>query len=233
MASLSFCAVVYNEVDTIEATIEQVRPLVDEVLCWDQSSDDGTSEKLAKIADQHIRVPYKGDVYLDEASFHKVAESDWILSVGSGEQLSTRLYDFVRQWKESQIPNVSTFWAPRRTTVDGKSIAKILDKDHQIFLWQRLGPDRQPAVIFKNVAGLPEVEVRSPFQAWLSDDRHIVSNQNLENLVRRHMRFRHGHRRLGSTPPLVQREAEFIVKVAGLLKTDLPEYFFRPEEGTF
>ncbi len=227
MPSLSFCCVVHNAVDSIEKCLQQVRPLADEIICWDQSSDDGTSEKLAELADLHIVVPYKGNVYLDHAHFSKVARCDWILSFEAEDRLSTPLKNFLTKWKAHPTERVEAYWAPRKNYIDGKNIDSLVGEDYQLVLWKRVDGNLQPLVLHRDPLNKSAVEVRTPFQAWLSPNRNLVYRDAFDKLVSQHLSYRRALIRQGEKRTMIEGEVEFLMGLSKHLKRNLPTDFFQ------
>lgn len=222
MPNVSFCTVVHNVGDSIEGCLRSARPLVDEVICWDQSSDDGTSDIASELADLHIVVPYKGNVYTDYMDFRKVARYEWILSYEASDLPSGALMDFIKTWREAPIEHVSAFWAMRQVDVDGVDIAEIIGCDYQLVLWRAMDPGGSPTAVYRDMTNSCSLEVRTPYQMWLHEDQRLVSKLRFDDLVQEHLLHLNLVQRERARRPSLKQETQFLLRLSRLLDRALP-----------
>lgn len=145
---LSACLVVRNEVQRIGECLHHLRPLVDEIVLVDQSSDDGTVEvvKASQLVDRIAVDAPHGYCEASRGLSDSLATGDWRLVIDADERLTDDFARDLRILLESPLHGYRLF---RRLYLDnvavweGDSHYRLFRKDRVIFL-NELHTEPQP-----------------------------------------------------------------------------------------
>lgn len=113
MAKISACIISFNEEKKIEACIESLLPVVDEVVVVDSLSSDRTVELAGKYTDRIFHQKFLGHVEQKNLAVEK-AEHDWILSLDCDERLTPELQQSILAIKE-QLAQHDAYRMARKT----------------------------------------------------------------------------------------------------------------------
>lgn len=112
MRKLSCIIVCYNEEQKIQATLESLRDVCDEILVVDSFSTDATVEICRRYTEQIIERSWNG--YRDQKQYAtEQAAHDWVLSLDADEELSPTLRAELLQWKEAGGNDCNGYLIPR------------------------------------------------------------------------------------------------------------------------
>jgi hypothetical protein len=117
MNRLSVCLVAQNEEDNLPRVLQSVMGIADEIILVDGGSADRTQE----IAREHgAKVYFRAFTnHADQKNYAaSLASNDWIFLLDADEELSERLKESVRNWKE-QTPEFVVYEMPRLTSYLG------------------------------------------------------------------------------------------------------------------
>ncbi len=87
MSTVSLCMIVRNEEEYIEACLESVKHLVDEIIILDTGSTDRTKELCSHYTDQVYEAEWQEDFSLARNQCIEKATCDWILWLDADERL--------------------------------------------------------------------------------------------------------------------------------------------------
>jgi glycosyltransferase involved in cell wall biosynthesis len=135
---LSVTIITYNEEKNIQACIESVLDVADEIIVVDSYSQDRTAE-LCRSYSQVIFIenPFPGHVEQKNFAISK-SQFDYILSLDADERLSDNLKAEILQWKETDDSKVDAFNMPRLNNYCGKWIKHSgWYPDRKIRLWNK------------------------------------------------------------------------------------------------
>ncbi len=99
MAKISACIISYNEEKKIEACIESLLPVADEIVLVDSLSSDRTVELAGKYTDKIFHQKFLGHVEQKNLAVSK-ATYDWILSLDCDERLTAELQQSILEIKD-------------------------------------------------------------------------------------------------------------------------------------
>jgi glycosyltransferase involved in cell wall biosynthesis len=149
--TLSVNLIVFNEVDFIDAYMENTVPYVDELVIIDGGSTDGTIERIEAAGSEKIKLtvwPQKGDVYGEgwqEPQRRNLAidnsTGDWLLKKDADEFFLEQDYDHMRELMRAEISDVYAFpayhfWgSPDRIRVDSPG-DEHWTTDYHFLLWR-------------------------------------------------------------------------------------------------
>jgi glycosyltransferase involved in cell wall biosynthesis len=118
---LSCVIVCYNEEEKIQATLEGLRDVCDEILVVDSFSTDATVEICRQYTERVIQRSWNG--YRDQKQYAtEQAIHDWVLSLDADEELSQELRAELLQWKESGGNHCNGYFIPRLAFFMGRWI---------------------------------------------------------------------------------------------------------------
>jgi glycosyltransferase involved in cell wall biosynthesis len=99
MAKISACIISYNEEKKIEACIESLLPVVDEIIVVDSLSSDRTVELASKYTDKVFHQKFLGHVEQKNLAVSH-AQCDWVLSLDCDERLTPELQQSILKIKD-------------------------------------------------------------------------------------------------------------------------------------
>lgn len=113
MPKISACIISFNEEKKIEACLQSLLPVADEIVVIDSASTDDTIDIAKKYTDKIISHPFAG--YGKQKNFAiSMASNDWILSLDCDERLSPELQQSILAVKD-QLNSNNAFSMARRT----------------------------------------------------------------------------------------------------------------------
>jgi glycosyltransferase involved in cell wall biosynthesis len=113
VAKISACIISFNEEKKIEACIESLLPVVDEVVVVDSLSSDKTVELAEKYTDKIFHQKFLGHVEQKNLAVSR-AQHDWILSLDCDERLTPELQQSILAIKE-QLEKHDAYRMARKT----------------------------------------------------------------------------------------------------------------------
>ena len=113
MPKISACIISFNEENKIEACLQSLLPVVDEIVIVDSLSTDRTLEIAVKYTDKIFNQSFLGHIEQKNLAVEK-AGNDWILSLDCDERLSEELQQSILAIK-GQLDDADAYCMPRRT----------------------------------------------------------------------------------------------------------------------
>ena len=113
MPKISACIISFNEENKIEACLQSLLPVVDEIVVVDSLSTDKTLEIAVKYTDKIFNQAFLGHIEQKNLAVEK-AENDWILSLDCDERLSDELQQSILAIKD-RLDDADAYCMPRRT----------------------------------------------------------------------------------------------------------------------
>lgn len=159
MPKISACIISFTEEKKIEACLQSLAPLVDEIVVVDSLSQDRTVEIARRYTERVISQPFLG--YVEQKNFAvEQASHDWILSLDCDERISPELHRSIEAIKEG-IEEHDAYRMARRTFYVYRWInhcwypdAKVRLFDRRKARWGGVNPHDRVEVATKNVAWL-------------------------------------------------------------------------------
>lgn len=162
MIKISACVISYNEEQKIEACLQSLQPLVDEIIVVDSESTDKTVEIAERYTDHVINQPFLG--YVEQKNFAvDQASYDWILALDCDERISLELRQSIESIKE-RLDKHDAYKMARRTFYVYRWINHCWYPDAKVRLF-----DRRKAR-WGGVNPHDRIEVSSQDIAWLQGD---------------------------------------------------------------
>lgn len=113
MPKISACIISYNEEERLEACLETLVGVVDEIVIVDSESRDRTLEIARRFTDQVHTQAFLG--YIEQKALaYRLATHDWILNLDCDERLSPELGESIRAEKE-RLGSHAAYEVTRRT----------------------------------------------------------------------------------------------------------------------
>ncbi len=106
---LSVCMIARDERDVLAESIENVRPIADEIVVLDTGSTDetlSTAEQLGAVTD---RMPWPDDFSAARNRCLELATGDWILWLDAGERLEGQTADALRRFVNTEADPSKTY----------------------------------------------------------------------------------------------------------------------------
>jgi glycosyltransferase involved in cell wall biosynthesis len=113
MPKISACIISFNEEKKIEACLQSLQPVVDEIIVVDSLSTDKTREIATQYTDKLYEQKFLGHVEQKNLAVSK-ATHDWILSLDCDERLSGQLQEAIKNIKEN-LALYDAYKMPRKT----------------------------------------------------------------------------------------------------------------------
>ncbi|HET8859510.1 glycosyltransferase family 2 protein [Marivirga sp.] len=135
---LSVTIITYNEEKNIQACIESVLDVADEIIVVDSFSKDKTAEicqAFSKV--KFMENPFSGHV---EQKNFAISQSnhEFVLSLDADERLSEKLKEEILEWKNNENPVTDAFSMPRLNNYCGKWIRHSgWYPDRKVRLWNK------------------------------------------------------------------------------------------------
>ncbi|GAB4354064.1 MAG: glycosyltransferase family 2 protein [Gammaproteobacteria bacterium] len=135
MPEISACIISYNEEKKIEACLQSLVDLVDEIVVVDSQSQDRTVEIARRYTDRVIEQPFLG--YVEQKNFAvDQASHDWILALDCDERVSPELRKSIMEIK-GVIDRFDAYKIARRTFYVYRWINHCWYPDAKIRLFNR------------------------------------------------------------------------------------------------
>ncbi len=113
MTKISACIISFNEERKIEACLQSLVPVADEIVIVDSLSTDRTLEIARQYTERIFKQTFLGHIEQKNLAVSK-ASHDWILSLDCDERLSGELTESLLQVKQ-RIDQYDAYSMPRRT----------------------------------------------------------------------------------------------------------------------
>lgn len=139
MKQISLCMVVRNEEKQLPDLFKLVRPVVDEIVIFDQSSDDDTGRICKEAGAKVITTSRKNLADIDRQDCYSFATKDYVLALDADERPDKGMMKFLHQIR-SGTGKHGIYWFAFRNLVDGVDIKEILGEDWHPRLWMRMDP---------------------------------------------------------------------------------------------
>lgn len=138
MAKISACIISFNEEKKIEACLQSLAGVADEIIVVDSLSTDRTLEIAARYTDKIYHQKFLGHVEQKNLAVSH-ARHDWILSLDCDERLSPQLRDAILAQKEA---------------LDGRSAYRMARKTFYVYRWLNhcWYPDRKVRLFHRRTA---------------------------------------------------------------------------------
>lgn len=123
MVGLSVVITAFNEEKKLEACLESVQDIADEIVVVDSSSTDKTAA-IAKKYTKHVYTQKNDPLHIDlqkNFGFSK-ATGDWILSLDADERVTPELGKEIKNAIEFSSSSITAYWIPRKNIIFGKWI---------------------------------------------------------------------------------------------------------------
>ena len=121
MRKLSAVLITHNEEEKIEAGLESLRDLCEEIVVVDSYSSDATVELCRRYTDRVYQEEWRG--YVGQKQFATdLAQHDWVLSLDGDEKLSSELRHELKTWKAQPDDGPVAYEIPRLTLFMGRWI---------------------------------------------------------------------------------------------------------------
>lgn len=152
MKQISAVLITYNEEDKIEACLESLVGLCEDIVVLDSFSTDSTVELSSRFTDRIIQEEWRGYARQKQLATD-FAEHDWVLSIDGDEKLSTRLRQELLEWKaKPDDENYNSYRLPRLTFFMGRWIRHTTwYPDWQVRLFRRSKAQWQGGSIHEGV----------------------------------------------------------------------------------
>ncbi len=137
MKKISAALITYNEQDKIEACLESLEGLCDDIVVLDSYSTDSTVELSRRFTDRVIQEKWHGYTKQKQLATD-LAEHDWVLSLDGDEKLSSLLRQELLEWKAQPNDYCDSYKLPRLTFFMGRWIRHTTwYPDWQVRLFRR------------------------------------------------------------------------------------------------
>ncbi|WP_017757210.1 glycosyltransferase [Pseudacidovorax intermedius] len=135
LPGISGLVISYNRA-TLIGTCLKALSFVDELIVVDKSSDDGTAEIAAGLADRVVVVPWSAVVEDTRAQAVAMCRHEWILYLDDDECLSAESAAFIRE--EIRHPRADVYLLPQRHYILGEHDERAYYwPEHQVRLFRR------------------------------------------------------------------------------------------------
>lgn len=121
MKRISAALITYNEEDKIEACLESLKELCEDIVVLDSNSTDKTAELSRQFTDRVISEKWHGYTRQKQMATD-LAKHDWVLSLDGDEKLSSQLRQELMEWKARPNDSCDSYRLPRLTYFMGRWI---------------------------------------------------------------------------------------------------------------
>lgn len=141
MPKISLCMVVRNEAKVLPRLFKHVRPVVDELVVFDQSSDDDTGricKEFGATLDRSmvIRTTRKNLADIDRQDCYNISTGNYVLALDADERPDDGVMKLIAEIRKDGGRN-HIYWFSFRNLVDGIDIKEVLKEDWHPRLWVR------------------------------------------------------------------------------------------------
>jgi len=142
--------VVHNEEKQLPSLLKFLKPIMDELMVFDQGSTDKTPRILADFNARVVRRTRKSLADFDRQDCYTLATGDLVLALDPDERPDKRLMKYIASLKEVDSP-YEVWWIQFRNIVDGIDIEEVMPSDWHPRLWRRWD-NRQPCIVWPGEA---------------------------------------------------------------------------------
>lgn len=180
--TLSLCLVLRNALPQLQKILNHTEDIVDEVVVFDQSSDDGTEDFCRGLPNCiYVKTSRKNLADLDRYDCYMMATGNIVLALDWDELPDERLMKYIAEQKKQ--PEYEVWWIPFRNFVKHKNrkhdISNILGRDWHPRMWLN-DQSRPPVIVWPKVAHtFPNINT----PRWIFLERgHIIHERTLEQI---------------------------------------------------
>lgn len=137
--SLSVVISTYNRKEKLQACLESIKAIADEIIVVDNTSSDNSVTLAKKYTKQVYIRPNNSMLNVNKNFGFSKATKEWILYLDDDEKLTFELQKEIQQWKDSldKEIKVSGYFIPRKNIIFGKWIEHTgWYPDHQLRLFK-------------------------------------------------------------------------------------------------
>jgi glycosyltransferase involved in cell wall biosynthesis len=146
MQKLSVVLATFNEENNLEACLDSVRDLADEIIIVDGSSTDKTVEIAKKYGAKVVVTQNLPNFHINKQKAIGLATKDWILQLDADEKVSPELAQEIKSEIRNPKSETNGFWMPRKNYFLGRFLMKGGQyPDYTLRLYRR-GKGRLPQV---------------------------------------------------------------------------------------
>jgi len=151
-STLSVMVISKNEADRIEACLQSVRGLADEIIVLDSGSSDNTVEIAKKFTDNVFVTDWPGYGRQKQRALEK-ASSDWVLSIDADERVTPELRGEIEAIlaQEADASDYSAYRIPMATVVFGKRLDYGVTGRAPMRLFRREGARYTEAMVHEGI----------------------------------------------------------------------------------
>ncbi len=151
-STLSAIVITKNEEDRIEACLQSVSGLADEIIVLDSGSNDKTVEIAQKLTDKVFITDWPGYGAQKQRALEK-ASSDWVLSIDADERVTPELRGEIEQIlaQAAEALDVHGYRIPMATVVFGKRLDYGVTGRSPMRLFRREGTRYKEAMVHEGV----------------------------------------------------------------------------------
>ena len=135
MSKISACIISYNEEKKIEACLQSLSPVVDEIIVVDSGSTDATVKIVSRYTDKIYHQEFLGHVQQKNLAVSKAAY-DWVLALDCDERLSPELQRAVLRIKDD-IDRYDAYRVSRKTFYVYRWLNHVWYPDKKIRLFNK------------------------------------------------------------------------------------------------
>lgn len=121
MKKVTGVIITFNEQEKVEACLESLQGVCEEIVVVDSYSTDSTVEMSRRFADQVIQKEWRGYTRQKQLATD-LASHDWVLSLDADEKLSSGLRKELLKWKNQPDDGCNSYRLPRLTYFMGRWI---------------------------------------------------------------------------------------------------------------
>lgn len=164
-----------NNRETLEACLDSLLPVCDEVVAIDSCSTDGSAKLVRDKGVRSVVLPWQGYGAARQAAAHELAHCDYIFFLDSDERLAPGAAEAIQSWRRSG-PTLPHYVLPRRDWVHFPGSSFVLRTEWHVRLVRSDAAAWRPEMIVHEA--LPRRE-RGRLDAPI-DHRFMTSTEELE-----------------------------------------------------
>ncbi len=182
--TLSVVLATYNEERNLEACLNSLKEIADEIVIVDGTSSDKTVEIAKKFGAKIKITTNKPNFHINKQMAIDMASKDWILQMDADEHVSKEMIDEIKEILKNDSKEFNGYWMPRKNMFLGRFLMKGGQYPDYTLRLYRKGKGRLPQ---KDVHEQAEVEGKVGYlhSALLhypyKDFSHYVRKWNLYN----------------------------------------------------
>jgi glycosyltransferase involved in cell wall biosynthesis len=184
---ISAVVITYNEEDKIEACLESLADLCEDIVVLDSFSTDSTVELSRRFTERVVQEAWRGYARQKQLATD-FAEHEWVLSLDADEKLSSRLRQELMDWKaKPDDENCNSYRIPRLTFFMGRWIRHTTwYPDWQVRLFRRSKAQWQGGNIHEGViaeGGQGKFSGHLLHYTYSSISEYLVQLENFSSLA--------------------------------------------------